>query len=89
MTDGTNEANGANVTNEPPTTPEDLARLAFELYREARSAGDFAPALRALTLAGQLRGLVPESPRRGSSATTKALEAEIKAIETALGVRKV
>lgn len=74
---------------EPPATPDELARLAFDLYVEARAAGDFAPALRALTLAGQLRGLVPESPRRGSSsATTKALEREIAEIEATLGVRK-
>ena len=72
-----------------PTTPDELATLAFALYEEARKAGDFAPALRALTLAGQLRGLVPESPRRGaSSATTKALEKEIAAIEATLGVRR-
>ena len=70
-----------------PTTPEELAELAFGLYREARAAGDFAPALRALTLAGQLRGLVAESPRRASSAT-KALEKEIAEIEKALGVRR-
>ncbi len=80
--DQTNEA------IEPPTTPEELAALAFALFLEARAAGDYAPALRALTLAGQLRGLVPETARRTSSATTKALAAEIAAIESALGVRK-
>lgn len=73
---------------EPPATPDELARLAFDLFVEARAAGDFAPALRALTLAGQLRGLVPESARRASSASTKALEREIAEIEKSLGVRK-